>query len=103
MANTTQDKLALLLRTKSNIKNAIILNGVSVPADTPFSGYPDLIDLIADQPETTTVNDLMEMCDLYEDLYNGKYVEHTYTQTEQDNLVNLVDSIIGEEEVIVNE
>lgn len=102
MANTTQDKLALLLRTKSNIKNAIILNGVSVPANTPFSGYPDLIDLIAEQPETTTTNDLMEICDLYEDLYNGKYIEHTYTQTEQEYLVNFLDNIISEE-VIVNE
>lgn len=103
MANTTQDKLSLLLRTKTNIKNAIILNNVPVPADTPFSDYPDLIDLIVEQPETTTTEDLMEMCDLYEDLYNGKYVEHTYTQTEQDNLVSLVDSIISEEEVVVNE
>lgn len=103
MANTTQDKLNLLLRTKVNIKNAIILNNVQVPANTPFSNYPDLINLIAEQPETTAVNDLMEICDLYKDLYNGKYTERIYTQEEQDNLISLVDSIISEEEVVVNE
>lgn len=102
MANTTQDKLSLLLRTKTNIKNAIILNNVPVPAETPFSSYPDLINLITEQPETTELEDLLTMCDLYKNLYNGKYSEHIYTQDEQDEVVNLLDNIISEE-VVVNE
>lgn len=102
MANTTEDKISLLLRNKANIKNAIILNNVPVPEGTPLSSYPDLINMIKELPETTELQDLLMICDLYDNLYNGTYIEHIYTQSEQDEIINLLNNII-EEEVIENE
>lgn len=43
MANTTQDKLSHLVETKAQIKEAIVSQGVSVPANTAFRTYANLI------------------------------------------------------------
>lgn len=94
MANTTEDKLRLLVNNKINIKNAIISAGVAVPEDTPLSGYPDLIVSISNLTDSTPTEDLMMMCDLYEEVYLGTYHEHTYSEIEQNEVINLLDLIV---------
>ena len=94
MANTTEDKLRLLVNNKINIKNAIISAGVSVPESTPLSGYPELITSISSLTDSTPTEDLIVMCDLYEEVYLGTYQEHSYDETEQNAVINLLDLIV---------
>ena len=58
MAYTTEDRLRKLVKIKTDIKSAIITNGVEVPVDTTFAEYANLINLISDVQDTTTLEDL---------------------------------------------
>lgn len=40
------------------------------------------------------LENLMIMCDLYEDVYSGKYIEHEYTEQDKNNIMNLVNLIL---------
>lgn len=77
MAYTTADKLSKIRNSKTNIKNAIILAGVTVPDDTPLSGYADLIASIGAVTDTTTLADLMTICDLYKGVID-RHLRRTY-------------------------
>ena len=95
MANTTSDKLSRLLNTKAKIKNAIVSAGITIPAGTVFNDYSDYISLIpTGVEETTPLEDLMVIVDQYYEIEDGLYVEHTYTQEEQQELLDLVDLIL---------
>ncbi len=96
MANTTEDKLTLLVNNKISIKNAIIASGVSVPENTPLSGYGDLIKSIKEITDTTTTEDLLVICDLFDGVYSGEYTEHTYSPEEQEYVNSLLNLITGE-------
>lgn len=50
---TTAEKLAYLADTKTAIKDAIISNGIDVPDDTTFRGYPDKVNQIIGQFDAT--------------------------------------------------
>lgn len=98
MANTTSDKLSRLLNTKAKIKNAIVSAGITIPDGTVFNDYSDYINLIpTGVEETTPLEDLMVIVDQYYEIEDGLYTEHTYTQEEQQELLNLVDLILGGE------
>jgi len=47
--STMLDKLYYLEKTKSDIRDSLINRGVSVPSDTPFREYAELIDLIGSE------------------------------------------------------
>ena len=96
MANTTEDKLRLLSNNKISIKNAIISAGVSVPESTPLSGYANLIKSIKAISESTTTEDLLTICDLFDGIYSGEYTEHTYSPEEQEYVNSLLNLITGE-------
>lgn len=51
--STIQDKLTYLNDTKQHLKAAIESKGVSVPADTPFRGYADLVESISGGGDVT--------------------------------------------------
>ena len=99
MANTSSDKIAYLLTTKSKIANSIKLKGVDLPADTPFRQYPDYIEQINDgYQETAELSDLMAIVDLYEEVHPGSWDESlSYTEEEQNELLALIDLILGGE------
>lgn len=94
MANTTEDKLRLLVNNKISIKNAIISAGVPVSESTPLSGYAELIMSINNVIDSTPTEDLIVMCDLYEEVYLGTYKEHTYSEIEQNDIINLLNLIV---------
>lgn len=94
MAYTTTDKLLKLIDSKNKIKQAIFNAGVSIPTDTPFNAYDTYINQISQFVETSDLADLMELCDLYEGVITGNYVEHIYTEDEQTELTNLVNLIV---------
>lgn len=50
---TTAEKLAYLNDTKTAIKDAIISNGIDVPDDTTFRSYPDKVNQIVGQFDST--------------------------------------------------
>lgn len=50
---TTAEKLAYLADTKTAIKDAIISNGIDVPDDTTFRVYPDKVNQIIGQFDST--------------------------------------------------
>ena len=97
MAYTTEDRLRKLVKIKTDIKSAIITNGVEVPVDTTFAEYANLINLISDVQDTTTLEDLMLISDYINEIYEGTYSLHNYTKEEQTELENLVTKIIGGE------
>lgn len=97
MAYTTEDRLRKLIRIKTDIKSAIITNGVEVPIDASFAEYADLINLISGVSETTSLEDLMLISDYVNEIYEGTYSQHTYTNEEQEELENIVTRIIGGE------
>lgn len=51
--STVQDKLTYLSDTKEHIKAAIESKGVSVPADTPFREYAELVESISGGGDVT--------------------------------------------------
>lgn len=50
---TTAEKLAYLDATKTAIKDAIVSNGIDVPDDTTFRSYPDKVNQIVGQFDST--------------------------------------------------
>lgn len=50
---TTAEKLAYLADTKNAIKDAIVSNGIEVPDETTFRSYPEKIDQIVGQFDST--------------------------------------------------
>lgn len=94
MANTLTDKINLLLNTKTNIQTAISECGISMPTGTPFSQYKNYIKQIYKLEDTTDTQDLLQMCDLVEELETSKYIEHTYNTAEIKEVENLIDYIL---------
>lgn len=94
MANTTQDKLQLLLQSKSRIRNSIIEAGSDMPFDTPLKDYPNFITGLSQFVETTSLADLMTIVDYAIELNSGLFKDHQYTEEEQTNLMNLVNLIV---------
>lgn len=99
MANTTADKLKRLKNTKSKFINEFQKAGVEIPADLPFIDFPNYIGQLAPLPgDTTTLEDLMVLADLYYEVDKGLYEDKSYSVQEQTELMNLVDLILEGEE-----
>lgn len=96
MANTTSDKISYLLTTKAKIANSIKLQGVDMPANTPFRDYSSYIEQIeTGYEETTDISDLMTIVDLYEEVHPGYWEEElSYSEEKQNELLALVDLIL---------
>lgn len=91
---TTQEKLEKILQTKSALRTLILGNGSEMPYDTPFRLYTDYIsELIQGIEPTSSVQDIMQLADLQNECYEGKWDEHVYTEQEQQDFVNLVNLI----------
>lgn len=98
MAYTSEDKLRQVAKTKSLIKNAIIVKGVDVPENIPFRLYANYIQDIG-TVETTTTRDMMMLADYFEDIMHGPYIHDNYTQEDEEKVINLLNLILnGSEE-----
>ena len=92
--DTIQDKLNKLINTKSSIRNKIIEMGVTIPGSTPFQDYPDFIALITEIEETTTDQDLLQMCDVLTFIGTGLYENKVYTEDEIQEVKDLLNLIV---------
>ena len=68
--STIEEKLKLLLKTKTDIRNALKAKGVEISPDTPFSEYDVAI-------KAVQAGDLMLVKDMQELLDNGEVTEET--------------------------
>ena len=88
------NKLNKLLNTKLKIRAAIIECGVDMPVNVVFNNYDTYIKKISDVPETSDIMDLMLMCDMFEEIYKGSYKENNYSESEEQEIVNLINLIV---------
>ena len=95
----TSDKINLLINTKNKIRQALIECGIEIDSNTPFSKYADYIKELSNIEASTDTSDLMEIVDFNQKFNKGKYEGISYTEKEQQELLNLTNLIINGEEI----